>query len=146
MTGTYRLDQLHGIPALSVRQPWAELILQQRKTIEVREWSDPYRGPLWLHTGQKSVETAEEHFHIHNTFKGGFVGLVTVLDIVTFDSSRWEQWRSLHLVPGPPGFQSYAWLLSSPVRLDRPVPARGHLRLFNPDAALEASLLGAVPR
>ena len=38
--------------ALSIRQPWAELILQSRKTIELRSWDTDYRGYLWLHTGK----------------------------------------------------------------------------------------------
>ena len=34
--------------ALSIRQPWAELILQGRKTIELRTWKTCYRGLLPL--------------------------------------------------------------------------------------------------
>jgi hypothetical protein len=145
MTGTYRPDQLHGIPALSIKQPWAELILQQRKPIEVRDWTDSYRGPIWLHTGQKSLVEAEEHFKLSGTFKGGFLGIVTLLDIVSFDSTRWEKWRTMHLDPGPLEFRSYAWLLSNPVRLVQPVRARGHLRLFTPDVETEQSLLHSLP-
>lgn len=37
--------------ALSIRQPWVELILLGRKTIEVRSWPSKHRGPLWLHAG-----------------------------------------------------------------------------------------------
>jgi ASCH domain-containing protein len=33
--------------ALSVRQPWAELILTGRKKIELRTWTTDHRGPLW---------------------------------------------------------------------------------------------------
>lgn len=32
--------------ALSVRQPWANLIAEGRKTIETRQWPTDYRGPL----------------------------------------------------------------------------------------------------
>ncbi|WP_084604451.1 ASCH domain-containing protein [Desulfonatronum thioautotrophicum] len=37
--------------ALSIRQPWVELILPGHKTIEVRSWPTRHRGPLWLHAG-----------------------------------------------------------------------------------------------
>ncbi|WP_084605121.1 ASCH domain-containing protein [Desulfonatronum thioautotrophicum] len=37
--------------ALSIRQPWVELILPGRKTIEVRSWPTSHREPLWLHAG-----------------------------------------------------------------------------------------------
>lgn len=34
------------LPALSVKQPWASLIAQEKKTIETRVWSTDWRGPL----------------------------------------------------------------------------------------------------
>lgn len=36
------------IKALSVRQPWANLIASRKKTIEVREWRTKHRGPLLI--------------------------------------------------------------------------------------------------
>ena len=34
--------------ALSVRQPWAELIARGEKTIEIRDWATKHRGPLLI--------------------------------------------------------------------------------------------------
>ncbi len=34
------------LPALSVKQPWADLIASGEKTIETRTWWTGYRGPL----------------------------------------------------------------------------------------------------
>ena len=34
--------------ALSVKQPWANLIANGTKTIETRTWTTPYRGPLLI--------------------------------------------------------------------------------------------------
>jgi len=51
------LSVLSRAPALSIKQPWAELILRGRKQIEVRSWSTAYRGFVWLHTG-RSRDTA----------------------------------------------------------------------------------------
>lgn len=36
---------------LSVRQPWASLIANGRKTIELRSWSTKYRGPIRIISG-----------------------------------------------------------------------------------------------
>lgn len=36
------------IPALSVKQPWANLIAERKKTIETRLWATGYRGPLLI--------------------------------------------------------------------------------------------------
>src|SRR6266576_2450647 len=34
--------------ALSIKQPWANLIASGQKTIETREWATTYRGPILL--------------------------------------------------------------------------------------------------
>ncbi len=34
--------------AISLKQPWANLIVEGRKTIETRTWSTPYRGELLI--------------------------------------------------------------------------------------------------
>jgi hypothetical protein len=35
-----------SIKALTIRQPWAELILRGRKPFALRSWRTKYRGPL----------------------------------------------------------------------------------------------------
>lgn len=126
--------------ALSVRQPWAELILSGRKRIEVRTWSDAYRGPLWLHTGRREDATAGLHFGLTELFTGGFVGAVMLLDIVPFSADRWEKWRPQHCVPGPLPAIAFAWMLSEPRRLIRPLPAAGRVHLFDVEEDLDRLL------
>lgn len=126
--------------ALSVRQPWAELILSGRKSIEVRSWTTDYRGPLWLHTGQKRDPDTEAHFGLTGLVYGSFIGRFELSSVVRLDLERWERWRTRHLVPGPMPPDSYAWLLRSPMRLSQPIAARGDLRLFVPDPGALALL------
>lgn len=38
--------------ALSIRQPWAWLIVNGHKPVENRTWETFYRGPLLIHAGQ----------------------------------------------------------------------------------------------
>ena len=38
------------IPALSIRAPWAWLIIHGRKTIENRDWNTGYRGRFQVHS------------------------------------------------------------------------------------------------
>ena len=42
--------------ALSLRQPWASLIADGRKTIETRTWRTHYRGPLAIHASARPYE------------------------------------------------------------------------------------------
>lgn len=121
------------IPALSVRQPWAELIVSGRKTIEVRSWANTYRGRLWIHAPQTSDVNEERAFGFTHLHKGGYVGSVTLCATVPLGRDRWEVWRAKHLNRGEyrPGL--YAWLLDRPHRFQTLVPGRGQLNLFYPD-------------
>ena len=38
--------------ALSVRQPWAALLVAGRKTVEVRTWSTAVRGRVFIHAAR----------------------------------------------------------------------------------------------
>lgn len=130
--------------ALSIRQPWAELILQGRKTIELRTWETDYRGPLWLHTGKAADLDLDRSFGVPDPPRGAFLGRITLVDISPIDPPRWERWRSQHLDSGRyhPGL--FAWHLSSAERLRQPVPAPGRLNLFKVDEALARRLYAAL--
>lgn len=41
--------------ALSIREPWASLILSGKKTIETRTWKTKYRGKILLCASKKPV-------------------------------------------------------------------------------------------
>ena len=135
---------MNRVPALSIRQPWAELIITGKKTIEVRSWYTEYRGPLWVHTGLKAVPGLERRFEVRNLFLGGFIGTVVLEAVIPFDRRRWEIWTARHLcssegyVPG-----SYAWMLSSPFKFEHPVAGPGRLNLFYPDPQLSDQLYQA---
>jgi hypothetical protein len=38
---------------LSIRQPWAFLIVNGHKNIENRDWLTAYRGPVLIHAGKQ---------------------------------------------------------------------------------------------
>ena len=88
--------------ALSVRQPWAWLIVNGFKDIENRTRPLSYRGPLLIHASQKMTEGDYDACMIFvggisclrlpppgSLDRGGIVGSVTVMDCVTESSSKW---------------------------------------------------------
>ena len=89
--------------ALSIRQPWAELILSGRKTYELR---------MPLPTG-------------------AIVGLIDVVDCVPFDLHIAEELRAAGIYFRKWPEARYAWVLANPRRLPRPVPYKGMLGLFS---------------
>lgn len=41
---------------LSIKEPFASLILNKHKTIETRSWKTNYRGELFIHASGKNLE------------------------------------------------------------------------------------------
>jgi hypothetical protein len=118
--------------ALSVRQPWAELILRGRKTIEVRTWPTRHRGELWLHAGVRVDREALDRFGLitENLAFGAIIGRCELYDCVEFTVYSWELWRSQHLNAGPLNKRLYAWFLRSTSRV-HPMPLKGRLGLMS---------------
>lgn len=111
--------------ALSVRNPYAALIVSGIKTIENRSWSTRYRGPLLIHAGvaphADSIDEVERRFKVcvdrASLRFGGVIGCVVLIDVVTKSSSPWFS--------GPYGF-----VLSEPRTLEFS-PLRGRQRFFD---------------
>ena len=85
--------------ALSIRQPWAFLIVTGQKDIENRAWGTSFRGPVWIHTGKAWGRTEkEDRLLVMEQFGlaipldlplGGIVGQAEVVDCVTASPSPW---------------------------------------------------------
>lgn len=90
--------------ALSVRQPWAWLIVNGHKPIENRDWATNFRGEVLIHAGLTMTRPyyADVAADIATTFdiqlpayetleRGGIVGVATIVDCVTESESLWFQ-------------------------------------------------------
>jgi hypothetical protein len=131
--------------AISIQQPWAELILRGEKTIELRSWVPNYRGKLWLHTGVARNAGLERRFGLSDPFRGGYVGSFILEAVVPLDARRWELWRPRHLHPGVYRSGMYGLILSSPLRFPEPIAGPGKLGLFYPSPPEQLALRQAEP-
>lgn len=93
------------IVALSIRQPWAWLILNAGKDIENRGWATRFRGRILVHAAKgmtrDEYEDAIEFAHYHcdvpadklpkfgDLERGGIVGSVEIIDCVSQSESPW---------------------------------------------------------
>lgn len=91
--------------ALSIRQPWAWLIINAGKDIENRTWATRYRGRFLVHAGKGMTHDEYDDAMEFATFackvpsdklprfedlpRGGVVGSVELADCVTRTDSRW---------------------------------------------------------
>jgi hypothetical protein len=115
--------------ALSVRQPWAELIALGRKTIEVRSRTTHYRGRLLICSGlNRSKFGTPMHGPIGEV--GVAVCLVELLDsrVLTVTDSALTGYEVTQ-DPAFPLKMQWAWVLGSPVRLP-PIAIKGSLSFF----------------
>ena len=72
--------------ALSLKQPWAALVLCGVKTIEIRKWSTTVRGPVLLHAA-KVDDPREEGWRLLPTaakalaaLRGGVIGQLDLVE------------------------------------------------------------------
>ena len=81
--------------ALSVKQPWAALIVAGLKRVEVRTWPTRRRGRILIHAG-KVRDHRPEGWALIDTpelgelsrLRGGIIGVVKLADCVTYPTAQ----------------------------------------------------------
>lgn len=119
--------------ALSIRQPWAWLILHAGKDIENRNWPTKFRGEIYIHAskGMTRDEYEEADYTLRGAHesldlppfakldRGGIVGTVEIVDCVSDHNSDWF-------------FGDFGLVLRNPKPLAF-IPCKGKLGFFRPD-------------
>ncbi len=128
--------------ALSIRQPWAWLIVHGHKPVENRSWPTTHRGDTLIHASkvfdEEGLQSVLEVFpHLRDQLParydlGGIVGKAQLVNCVSEHPSRW--------FTGPYGF-----VMFDPRPLPF-VPMRGALSFFETPmtAQLHAALHGST--
>ena len=133
---------------LSVRQPWAWLIIHGPKDVENRTWSTAYRGILAIHasrgcTRRQYEDAADFAAELGVTVppleylpRGAILGTARLLRCTDSAPSRWA-------APG-----QWHWVLAHPDPLPRAVPFSGTLGLFTIDwdRVARESVIASSPR
>lgn len=135
-------QQMTAYRALSIRQPWAGLILAGVKDVENRTWSTQRRGPLIIHAGTQRDTAAVDlaaQYGVTDCPRGGYLGVAELVDVhhdhdCRGDCSPWAE-------PG-----AWHWALARPQAFPKPVPGRGHLGLYTPPAPVIATAQLATAR
>jgi hypothetical protein len=123
------MSQLLRFKALSIKQPWANMIVAGEKTIETRVWATAYRGRiLLLSSKQPKVEPA-----------GCAVCLADLVDCRPM-TKRDEEAARCEIYPN-----AVAWVLCN-VEVIEPIPMKGQLGLFDVEIAAEQIRPRSKPR
>ena len=119
---------------LSIRQPWASLIASGRKTIELRTWATPYRGPILVLAG--GALWKGEHDWPTDGPRGVSLCIVDLVDVRL--ATRADE-RSACFKPRP---GDLAFVLEN-ARAVRQVPVKGKLGLYQAPDSLLAQIRAA---
>lgn len=138
-----------GARVLSVRQPWAFLLVSGIKNVENRTWRTDYTGPLLIHAGKSwdhkgyaiiqklfpdAAEVIEKHFRpiygwgckscpvgAHADEFGAIVGQVEL-------TGCWPPNKPIPSIWAEPDL--FHWIIPDAKVFDEPIPARGYQGLW----------------
>jgi ASCH domain len=78
--------------ALSVKQPWAALLVHGRKSIEVRSWRTLYRGPVLIHAARvpdyrpQAWAQVPDDLYVAAQRTGGIIGMGLLTHCLAYGS------------------------------------------------------------
>ena len=121
--------------ALTIKQPWAQLIIEGYKKYEFRSWKTKYRGKILIHAGMSLERDMASRFKDYNlTYtKGAIIGEATLEDCILVDKEFNDELRKINpLVYGRSNHvETYAWKLTNIIKYDKPIEIKGQLGLWN---------------
>ena len=125
--------------AITVKNPWANLICKGIKDIENRTWKTKYRGKILIHAAKsidknfrcmnlmftseqwKQISINEQQIMVCGIFdSSAIIGEVEIVDCITDSNSVWA-------LPN-----NYHWILKNAIMYDNPIiNVNGKLSLWN---------------
>lgn len=115
---------------LSLKQPFAELILQGRKTIELRKWDTSFRGDFLIHSSKNPDKESMKKFGFKNLPCGFILGKATLVDVKKYNNDKEHILdKDKHLADSVWG--NYGFVLEDPKRIKKIIPVRGNLNFWD---------------
>ena len=121
---------------LTIKQPWAILIMQGYKRFEFRSWQTKYRGDLLIHAGKGIDKVAMERLAKYipkDVPTGKILGKVKLVDCVKLSSEfKGMLFEENEEVYADSSFNEvYGWQLECVEVFDEPIEVSGKLGLWN---------------
>ena len=117
---------------LSVSQPFADLIISGKKTIELRKWNTNFRGEFLIHAPQKVRNDDCKRLKISKRFvTGAIIGKVEIFDVIKYNSKlEVKSDAKKHFASSKYYDRKYGFLLKKPKLFKIPIPYKGKLGFF----------------
>ena len=140
-----RVTDKREVRALTIHQPWAELIIRGRKPFELRSWRTKYRGPLLIHSAAEvdSADARDLGLDPDKLITSAFVGVALLTDVRPYTR---EDARVLKRRRAGGGWYSdlFSRVLTRPRRISHPIKAKGKLGLIKVPASI-VRRIGRLP-
>ena len=119
---------------LSIKQPFADLIISGKKKIEIRSWKTSYRGELLIHASKMPDKYALRRFGIkkENIDLGKLIGKANLVECKEYKSRKeFLSDKRFHLSESYKNRELFGFVLKNPIRFKIPVPLKGRLGIFD---------------
>ena len=120
--------------ALSLKQPFAELIVSGKKTIELRNWKTKFRGDFFVHASKSPDKDAMKRFGFTNLPLGFIVGKSRLVGVKEYkNESEHKKDKDKHLADSSWG--KFGFILKDSKRIE-PISAKGKLGFWGFDGVV----------
>ena len=118
---------------LSICQPFAELIIQNKKTVELRTWNTKIRGEFLVHAPIKIRKEVYEKLKIKKKLTtGAIIGKVELLDVKKYESLKEIQIdKKKHYSSTASHEKIFGFILKNAKPFRIPIPWKGQLGFFD---------------
>ena len=120
---------------LSICQPFAELIIQNKKTIELRTWNTKMRGEFLIHAPIKIRKEDYKKLKIQEKLTtGAIIGKVELYDVKKYESFKEIQMdKKKHYSSIISQEKRFGFILKNAKPFRIPIPWKGQLGFFDVD-------------
>lgn len=121
--------------ALTIKEPWATLIIDGYKKYEFRSWKTNYRGKILIHAGMSLEKDMLKKFKDYNLncSYGEIIGEAELVDCIKVDGKFNNKLRNIDpIVYGRSNHvENYAWKLKNVIKYNNRIKVKGKLGLWN---------------
>lgn len=113
---------------LSLKQPYAELVVSGKKKIELRKWNTKFRGEFLIHASKNPDEEAMNKFGFsRGSLPLGFIiGKAKLVEVKHYkNEEEHNRDKDLHIASGTWG--DYGFVLFDVEKFEKPIKAKGQL-------------------
>lgn len=121
--------------ALTIKEPWASLIINGYKEYEFRSWKTNYRGKILIHAGMSMDKDMISRFKDYDLkyMSGCIIGEADLVDCILVDKEFINNLREINPIVYAQSnhIETYAWKLENIRKYRKVVYIKGKLGLWN---------------